>query len=131
MATWSVPVNPVPQGWKLRVLSGTSLGREFDLPLSRYVLGSQPPSSIVIPDPSIAPEHIVIEIEKDHVKITDCSGHGVLVNGVRVTTAQVVPGDHVTVGTFKFEFSNPNFVPKTPLVQPGSLLYTFTTLALT
>ncbi|MBI1832755.1 MAG: PrsW family intramembrane metalloprotease [Planctomycetes bacterium] len=131
MATWSVPVNPGPQGWKLRVLSGTSLGKEFDLPLSRYVLGSQPPSNIVIPDPSIAPEHIIIEIEKDHIKITDCSGHGVLVNDVRVHTAQVVPGDHVTVGKFKFEFSNPNYVAKTPLVHPGGLLHMLTTLSLT
>src|SRR5438045_1407501 len=94
MATWSVPLQT--HGWKLRVLSGTSIGMEFDLPNPRYVLGSQAPASIVIPDPSIAPQHLTIEIRPDHVQIDDCSrGRGVLVNGRKIVSARVVPGEHV------------------------------------
>ncbi|MBI3822035.1 MAG: PrsW family intramembrane metalloprotease [Planctomycetes bacterium] len=131
MATWSVPLQSGPQGWKLRVLSGTSLGKEFDLPLSRYVLGSQPPANIVIPDPSIAPQHVIIEIRADHVLLTDCSrGKGMLVNDQRMASAQVAPGDHVTVGMFKFEFSNPSYVSKSPLSKPGSALDKFSKLPL-
>jgi RsiW-degrading membrane proteinase PrsW (M82 family) len=109
-------------GWKLRVLSGTSLGREFDLPVSRYVLGSKAPSNIVIPDPSIAPQHINIEVFPDRVVVTDCSrGVGMTVNGNRVDTAQVAPSDHIQVGNFKFEFTNPNYRSPTPAVPPGSV----------
>jgi RsiW-degrading membrane proteinase PrsW (M82 family) len=124
MSTWSIPVQQPQAGWKLRVLSGSSLGREFDLPLSRYVLGSQAPSSIVIPDPSISPQHLAIEIRPDCVLLTDCSrGAGMTVNGKRTASAQVAPGDHVMVGTFKFEFSNPAYVAKTPQSRPGSFYH--------
>jgi len=117
MSTWSVSIQQ-PPGWKLRVLSGTSIGMEFALPNPRYVLGSQPPASIVIPDASIAPQHLNIDIRPDYVQIDDCSrGKGVLVNGCPVSSARVVPGDHVTVGTFKFEFSNPGYRP--PLSTSG------------
>jgi RsiW-degrading membrane proteinase PrsW (M82 family) len=125
MATWSVPLQPPhQQGWKLRVLSGTSLGREIDLAASRYVLGSQAPANIVIPDPSISPQHVTIDVRPDAIVVSDCSrGAGVTVNGSRVATAQVAPGDHVQVGNFKFEFTNPNYVAKTPASRPGSPMH--------
>jgi RsiW-degrading membrane proteinase PrsW (M82 family) len=111
---------PIQQGWKLRVLSGTSLGREFDLSAGRYVLGSKAPSTILIPDPSIAPRHLTVDVFPDHVRVTDCSGGaGLLVNGRRVAGARVAPGDHVTVGTFKFEFSNPGWRPP-PAAGPAA-----------
>src|SRR5262249_48836339 len=131
MATWSVPVQRGQQGWKLRVLSGTSLGKEFDLPLSRYVLGSRAPSSIVIPDPSISPEHVTIELRSEGVLLTDCSrAAGMTVTGRRVSPPQVVPGDHVLVGSFKFEFSTPNCAPPSPLAKPGSLAHRLASLSL-
>ena len=132
MATWSVPLQQQQQaGWKLRVLSGTSLGREFDLSFSRYVLGSQAPSNIVIPDPSISPQHVNIEVRPDGVRVTDCSrGAGMTVNGTRVPAAQVAPGDHVQAGTFKFEFTNPNYVAPNPVTKPGSVLHKLVNLPL-
>jgi RsiW-degrading membrane proteinase PrsW (M82 family) len=131
MATWSIPVQQGQQGWKLRVLSGTSIGMEFDLPLSRYVLGSKPPANIVIPDSSIAAQHVSIEICPDHIRLSDCSrGAGMTVNGKQVAAAQVVPGDHITVGTFKFEFSNPTLAAHSPLVRPGSFLHKLVQLPL-
>src|SRR5262249_32062396 len=121
MATWSVPLQQPQTGWKLRVLSGTSLGREYDLPVSRYVLGSKAPSNIVIPDPSISPQHVTIEVHPDRVVVTDCSsGAGMTVNGVRVATKQVAPSDHIQVGNFKFEFTNPNYKAPAPAAPPGS-----------
>jgi RsiW-degrading membrane proteinase PrsW (M82 family) len=106
-----MPVQPTPEGWKLRVLSGRMLGTEFDLPNSRYVLGSQQPSDIVIAHPDIAPRHVTIELRPDGVHLTDCGGRGLIVNGRPVRTAQVAPGDRVEVGPLKFEFSNPNYRP--------------------
>src|ERR1700682_5371035 len=122
MASWSVPLQPQQQGWKLRVLSGTSLGKEFDLSVNRYVLGSQVPANIVIPDRSISPQHLTIDVRPDSVVVTDCSrGAGMTINGNRVATAQVAPGDHIQVGNFKFEFTNPNYVASGPASKPGSV----------
>ena len=117
MPAWSIPIQQ--GGWKLRVLSGTSLGKEFELVPARYVLGSRAPASIVIPDPSIAPQHLAIDVHPDRVEIRDCSGGaGVTVNGARIASAQLTPGDHVTVGQFSFTFSNPNWRPPTVPSSP-------------
>jgi RsiW-degrading membrane proteinase PrsW (M82 family) len=123
MSQWSIPIQPVQQGWKLRVLSGTSTGKEYPLPPSRYVLGSRSPSQIVIPDPSIAPQHASFVIYPDHVEITDCSGGaGMRVNGKKVASARLAPGDHVTVGSFTFEFSNPGYKPPPGSTKPNAVL---------
>jgi RsiW-degrading membrane proteinase PrsW (M82 family) len=119
MPAWSIPIQQ-GGGWKLRVLSGTSLGKEFDLVPARYVLGSRAPATIVIPDPSIAPQHVVLEIQADRVEIRDCSGGaGVTVNGARITSAQVAPGDQIAVGSFRFTFSNPNWRPPAAPLSPS------------
>src|ERR1700720_3968083 len=108
MSSWSIPFQAAG-GWKLGLRSATSIGQEFDLPLPRYVLGSQAPANIVIPDPSIAPQHVQIELRPDHVYLSDCSrGRGMRVNGKNTSSARLVPGDQVTVGTFSFQFTNPN-----------------------
>src|SRR5262245_23666974 len=134
MAGWSIPIQQGPQaprpGWKLRVLTGRMLGHEFDLPQSRYVLGSRPPADIVVGDPSIAPRHLTIDIYPDHIQLRDCSGGaGMRVNDRRVRACRVVPGDHITVGVFKFEFSNPTYRPP-PARSPDSLVNTLTRLPL-
>ncbi|HVS34488.1 MAG TPA: PrsW family glutamic-type intramembrane protease [Gemmataceae bacterium] len=118
MPAWSIPIQQ-GGGWKLRVLSGTSLGKEFDLVPARYVLGSKAPATIVIPDPSIAPQHVVLEISADRVQLRDCSGGaGVMVNGARIASAQVAPGDQIAVGNFRFTFSNPNWRPAAVPLSP-------------
>ncbi len=118
MPAWSIPIQQ--GGWKLRVLSGTSLGKEFDLVPARYVLGSRAPATIVIPDPSIAPQHVVIDLQADRVEIRDCSGGaGVTVNGARIGAAVIAPGDHITVVQLSFTFSNPNYRPPAKPLPPS------------
>jgi RsiW-degrading membrane proteinase PrsW (M82 family) len=98
---------PIQQGWRLRVCTGSSIGNEYSLAPGRYVLGSQQPSDICVPDPSIAPQHVSLEVYADRVLLHDCSGgRGVLVNGKPVTSGPVAPGDTVTVGTFGFQLVN-------------------------
>jgi RsiW-degrading membrane proteinase PrsW (M82 family) len=131
MAGWSIPVQQPKAGWKLRVLAGRSLGMEYDLPLSRYVIGSRPPANIVIADPSIAPQHVTCDIRPDYVELHDCSGgRGLLVNDQRVRNARVVPGDHVAVGAFKFTFSNPNYTPPPLAASSNSTVQKFLGLPL-
>jgi RsiW-degrading membrane proteinase PrsW (M82 family) len=131
MAGWSIPVQQPRAGWKLRVLAGRSLGMEYDLPLSRYIIGSRPPANIVIADASIAPQHVTLDIRPDYIELHDCSGgRGLLVNDQRVRNARVVPGDHVAVGAFKFTFSNPNYTPPPLAASPNSLVQKFVALPL-
>jgi protease PrsW len=118
MTAWSIPIQA---GWKLRVLSGTSIGQEYDLRPGRYVLGSGP-ADIVIPAPGIAPRHLRIDVRGDHVQVEDCSGGlGVRVRGARVVSARLAPGDPVTVGTFSFEFRNPGLAAAPRAAVPGPL----------
>jgi RsiW-degrading membrane proteinase PrsW (M82 family) len=124
MSSWSVSAQP-RGGWKLRVLSGTSIGQEFDLPQMRYSLGSQAPAGIVIPDPSIAPQHIRIDLHSDHVYVTDTSGRGVQINGKPTRASRVTPGDEVTVGNFRFQFTNPNVTVSSPPTPTGKLVDKF------
>jgi len=114
-------VSARPGGWKLRVLSGTSIGLEFDLPLSQYCLGSRAPAGIVIADPSIAPQHLRIDLHADHVDVADVSGRGIQVNGRPVGRSRLVPGDEVTVGNFRFQFTNPNVVPPPSGTRTGRM----------
>jgi RsiW-degrading membrane proteinase PrsW (M82 family) len=119
MATWSIPIQA---GWKLRVLSGTSIGKEFDLRPGRYVLGSQAGADIVIPSPGIAARHVTIGIYNDYVQVDDCSGGlGMRVSGTLVPSARLRPGEPVTVGSFTFDFRNPAVAAASPPAVPPSL----------
>ncbi|MEY3226137.1 MAG: hypothetical protein RLZZ536_756, partial [Planctomycetota bacterium] len=60
---------PVQAGWRLRVLTGTSRGHEFDLTINQYTLGSSSPSSIVIPHPSISGQHVCLNVRTDRVEV--------------------------------------------------------------
>ena len=104
-AQMSVPIN---RGWRLRVTTGTSVGKEFPLPTGRHVLGSAPPATIVVPDTRIAPQHVSLDIRPDQVLMQDVSGgRGVLVNGSPLASGRLTPGDAVLVGGFGFELANP------------------------
>jgi RsiW-degrading membrane proteinase PrsW (M82 family) len=95
------------------------VGSEHDLAPGTYTLGSQRPSDIVIPDPSIAARHVTLEVHADHVMVHDCSGGGVtLVNGRPVTRVRLAPGDTVTVGKFGFQMVNSSL----PSAPPAGLV---------
>ncbi len=112
--SYSIPVN---QGWKLRVLTGTSQGREIDLPPAHYVLGSSSAATIAIPHSSLAPQHLTLEVRSDRVEVRDCSqGRGLRLNGRTVSAGQAGPGDRIAVGDFEFEFINPGLA----VAQPAS-----------
>ena len=115
--SYSTPLN---QGWKLRVLTGSSQGREIDLPPAHYILGSSPAATIAIPHGSLAPQHVTLDVHSDRIEIRDCSqGHGLRLNGQTVSAGQAGPGDHIAVGDFEFAFINPGLaVSRSPTANP-------------
>lgn len=105
MSQWSMPVS---KGWKLRVNTGSSAGREIDLKIQRYIIGSGSGATIQIPDPSIAAQHVELNVQADCVIVSDLSGRtdGVLVNGKGQTNHRAAAGDEVKLGSFGFQLIN-------------------------
>gem|GEM_PF-1219212 len=115
---WSVPINV---GWRLRVLTGTSRGQEFDLAPSQYVLGSQAPASIVIPHPSIAHQHIYLDVRPDCVDVRLFrAGLTLLVNDKSSQSARLSSGDKIGIGQFEFQLINPSAPPRPSPVPSNS-----------
>jgi len=107
---WSVPIRA---GWRLRVLTGTSRGQEFDLAPFQYVLGSRLPASIVIPDPGIADQHIYLDVRQDYVDVRLFrSGLTLLVNDKATQSARLNSGDRINIGQFEFQVINPGVPPQ-------------------
>lgn len=104
MSTYSVVLK---RGWSLRITRGRLVGKEVDLPLGTYVMGSQPPSSLLVNEQGVAPQHLTISVTSTGVSIRDTSGNGFEVNGGSCKQAQVRPGDILTVGCFGFQMVNP------------------------
>lgn len=111
---------PIQAGWRLRVLTGTSRGHEFSLSQSQYVLGSRSPASIVIAHPSIADQHVCLDVRADRVVVRPFrSGLTVLVNDQASQSANLCSGDRIRVGDFEFQLINPN-VPARPAPASAS-----------
>ncbi|GDY07063.1 hypothetical protein LBMAG52_05490 [Planctomycetia bacterium] len=104
---------PIQAGWRLRVLTGTSRGHEFNLSQSQYVMGSRAPASIVIAHPSIADQHACLNVRADRVEVRPFrSGLTVLVNGKPSSSANLGSGDRIGIGDFEFQLINPSVAPR-------------------
>lgn len=111
---------PIQAGWRLRVLTGTSRGHEFNLSQSQYVMGSRAPASIVIAHPSIADQHVCLNVRADRVEVRPFrSGLTVLVNGKASSSANLGTGDRIGIGDFEFQLINPGVAPR-PAPTPSS-----------
>ena len=111
---------PVQAGWRLRVLTGTSRGHEFDLAIHQYTIGSSTPSSIVIPHPSIAAQHVGLDVRADRVEVRAFHpGLTVLINGKPSPSATLYSGDRIGIGQFEFQLINPS-APAQPKVPANS-----------
>lgn len=84
---------------RLIVLAGPDAGKEFDLPPGPASLGRAAENTVVLTDPQVSRRHCDVIATDNELEFTDRgSGNGTLVNGVRVSTAAVRPGDRITIG---------------------------------
>lgn len=80
-------------------------GKRFVIEGSRAVLGRSKSCDIAIPDPNISRRHAEISREGGHWHVADLeSTNGVKVNGRRVDTSRLAPGDDLTLGTTDLVF---------------------------
>jgi pSer/pThr/pTyr-binding forkhead associated (FHA) protein len=96
-------------------------------PLDRdvTVLGRAPSCDISLASPEVAPVHCVILRTAEGWRVRDCSGgrHATRLNGEAIHEEPLRDTDVLQVGTFSFEFHQPNSRPtpvpgSTPVVDP-------------
>ena len=91
----------------LVVLTGDFEGTEHPLAKDETLIGRNPTTDITLLDEGISREHALVlyEAELDRYSIEDLqSTNGTKVNGKRVRSAELQPGDTLQVGNTLFEF---------------------------
>jgi tetratricopeptide (TPR) repeat protein len=74
----------------------------------RFVIGRAPGSDVVIPDQAISRSHAALEKRSDGWYLVDLgSGNGTILNGERITEAQLFDGDVFRVGNADVTFTAP------------------------
>jgi tetratricopeptide (TPR) repeat protein len=74
----------------------------------RFVIGRAPGNDVVIPDQAISRSHVALEKRSDGWYVLDLgSGNGTILNGERITEAQILDGDIFTVGNADITFTAP------------------------
>ncbi len=80
-------------------------GKRFVVEGARSIVGRSRSCEVAIQDPNVSRKHAEISREGDHWFIVDLdSMNGVKVNGRRVTSTRLAPGDDITLGTTRLVF---------------------------
>jgi Protein of unknown function (DUF3662)/Inner membrane component of T3SS, cytoplasmic domain len=80
-------------------------GKSFVIDRPRAVVGRSQRCDYVITDPNVSRRHFELQLRGSDWYLVDLdSTNGVMVNGRRVATSRLSPGDEITVGTSSFRF---------------------------
>ncbi|QSB05662.1 FhaA domain-containing protein [Natronoglycomyces albus] len=81
------------------VLAATD-GRQFSISMGSTVIGRGEQAQVRLPDVGISRRHARVDFDGRQVSVTDLgSTNGTLVNGQRITTVSMQPGDVLQLGT--------------------------------
>jgi len=88
----------------LTVMDGPDQGRRIRLERGRLAVGRGEEADVRVQDPTrtMSRRHFTLYIGQD-LKLEDHSGNGTLINGLRVSRAEVWPGDHILAGRVGLE----------------------------
>jgi pSer/pThr/pTyr-binding forkhead associated (FHA) protein len=92
---------------KLGIRNGEFAGMEYELCHEETLIGRNPTTHITLLDEGISREHSLIlwDCEADEFTIEDLqSTNGTKVNGKRVRSATLNPGDVIQIGSTRFAF---------------------------
>ena len=91
----------------LVILNGDFEGMRYELSSSETLIGRNPTTDITLLDEGISREHALIlwDVDTDEFTIEDLqSTNGTKVNGKRVRSATLNPGDVIQIGSTRFAF---------------------------
>jgi pSer/pThr/pTyr-binding forkhead associated (FHA) protein len=92
---------------RLVVKNGALAGTSWELAASETLIGRNPTSDVALQDEGISREHAIVLYDEanDAYSVEDLqSTNGTQVNGKRVRSATLTPGDEVRIGRTVFEF---------------------------
>ena len=90
---------------KLLVISGALQGREFIVNQDTFTIGSSDHNDLVIKDSTVSKRHCEILVEESGYLIRDLnSTNGTFVQGIRVSSAHLVPGAEIQLGKSRIVF---------------------------
>lgn len=95
------------QAGRLVALEGDLEGRVFELQPEETLIGRNPAMDIALTDDGISREHAIISFEQavgEYVIEDLQSTNGTKVNGKRVRSATLSPGDELRIGHTSFRF---------------------------
>ncbi|OAT81415.1 FhaA domain-containing protein [Desulfotomaculum copahuensis] len=106
--TAPVPAVPEKPAARLEITAGPQQGRVFTLENRPLVIGRRDTCDLVLADTSVSRRHAQISFRQGEYVITDLgSTNGVYVNGVRVNSKVLAPGDTIKIGTTLCVFEVP------------------------
>jgi pSer/pThr/pTyr-binding forkhead associated (FHA) protein len=80
-------------------------GKSFVIDRPRAVVGRSQRCDYVVADPNVSRRHFELQLRGADWFLTDLnSTNGVLVNGQRVKSSRLAPGDEIVVGTSSIKF---------------------------
>jgi two-component system, NtrC family, response regulator HydG len=93
--------------FEVRVVDGPDRGNLFTIVAdteSRTMVGTSPACAIRLTDRKVSRRHIALNVEAQHLHLTDLSStNGTVIGGVRVLEALLVGGETVLIGDTKLE----------------------------
>lgn len=94
------------RGPALVVKKGPDAGERFALNGPVVSIGRDPGSDIFLNDITVSRRHARIEVEAKSVTLSDVGSlNGTYVNGQRIESVVLAPGDEVQIGKFKLVFT--------------------------
>ncbi len=96
-----------PKIARLVIRNGEFAGMDYELVEEETLIGRNPTTNITLLDEGISREHALVlwDEDCDEFIIEDLqSTNGTKVNGKRVRSATLSPGDEIQIGSTRFEF---------------------------
>lgn len=89
------------EGFALVVERGPRAGMTFSLESGKTTIGRGPEQDIFLDDVTVSRDHAVIVVDESGVSLRDAgSTNGTYINGERLDSAVLSPGDEVIIGKF-------------------------------
>jgi hypothetical protein len=79
--------------------AAAGIDREVDLPAGSFVVGRDKDADLRLPDGTLSPRHIRLDVSADGVRLTDLGTlNGTLVDGVPAVAVDLVDGNRIELG---------------------------------